>query len=810
MQVNKLMLEHFEGIERGRGKDRIEVDFTKVNPNAKLVALFGPNGSCKTTLMDNMHPYRVMPSRATSPTPTAFSYYLHVIPGKNALKDIFWSHKGREFRSVIRIRTTGKTNKQECYLTERVGEDFLPYEDTTGLVSDGKTDTYDRAVEAILGKPEVFFATQFSAQGKKPISTMTAGEVKALMAAMLIMGSFKTLSEKANEVVKGLKPHLSAFQSQLLPLETKILKEQSLIELRGNLQREMQVNAEKVLRQKSLIKEGSATLSALELKLSQQESVLAQRSSLQMQLGSVVSQNAAELAAFEAKQVAERKSVEAADQNSRNAVRVAQSAYDDASLRVTETMAVIATEKEIEQARVFHQTNVPVLNRLRGQQTDLYVDINKFNELTQLVAKMRESFAADRQTGIAMSEAVETARQIAALIGEVPCAGHRFSGSCKLLAEANGAAVGLAGRQAKVVELRTRLQGDQVRIKNNNAELQRLIQVNAEREVLLGKIAALELALSNAKAVLKGAPALEKAKQQLDSYRQSALQAKSDLANAKTIHTAALGAVNNILAKQQGDKSIFMSVLYKEKDRIQSAISELPVLIQDYEVNEARKAWQYAELMLENEEKLRDGLVSRFNNVVLSISDIAASNAKISQVTSVCDAISNEISQWSLLSRAMGNDGIIAMSIDDAGPEISALCNSLLKDCAGGRFNISLSTQAATAGGTLKEAFLINVEDVVRGGEPTELNFMSGGEKVWINECLVRAMALYMSQTTASSFKTLFSDEADGPLDPERKRQYMAMKRTVLERGGYDREFIITQTPELLLMCDQVIDVTKL
>jgi exonuclease SbcC len=35
---------------------------------------------------------------------------------------------------------------------------------------------------------------------------------------------------------------------------------------------------------------------------------------------------------------------------------------------------------------------------------------------------------------------------------------------------------------------------------------------------------------------------------------------------------------------------------------------------------------------------------------------------------------------------------------------------------------------------------------------------MSGGEKVWINECLVTAMALCMVNTGNARYETLFSD----------------------------------------------------
>lgn len=77
---------------------------------------------------------------------------------------------------------------------------------------------------------------------------------------------------------------------------------------------------------------------------------------------------------------------------------------------------------------------------------------------------------------------------------------------------------------------------------------------------------------------------------------------------------------------------------------------------------------------------------------------------------------------------------------------------------------------------------------------------------MWINECLTRAIALYLAGNTGRRFGALFSDEADGPLDPEHKRMFMEMKREVLRLGGYEREFYVSQTPELTALADVVID----
>jgi len=91
-----------------------------------------------------------------------------------------------------------------------------------------------------------------------------------------------------------------------------------------------------------------------------------------------------------------------------------------------------------------------------------------------------------------------------------------------------------------------------------------------------------------------------------------------------------------------------------------------------------------------------------------------------------------------------------------------------------------------------------------RGGK--SLSLMSGGERTFIDASLTRAIALYLAQNTGRRFDTLFSDEADGPLDPEHKRMFMAMKREVLRLGGYACEFFVSQTPELTAMADRIID----
>jgi exonuclease SbcC len=167
--------------------------------------------------------------------------------------------------------------------------------------------------------------------------------------------------------------------------------------------------------------------------------------------------------------------------------------------------------------------------------------------------------------------------------------------------------------------------------------------------------------------------------------------------------------------------------------------------------------------------------------------------------------VESELGNWNLFARCMSNDGLIALAIDDAGPALSLLANDLLLACYGPRFTVSIHTLLETVKGEQKEGFDIVVHDG-ETGESKSVGLMSGGERTWVEACLTRAIALYLAQYTGRRYTTLFSDEADGALDPERKRMFMAMKREVLRLGGYEREFFISQTPELTAMADAVID----
>src|SRR5262245_26435899 len=116
MTPETLYLKGFAGIRAGLRRDEITLDLRTLAGNAQLVALDGPNGAGKSMLLDNLHPFRLMPSRASSLSPGGFAFYEHLVLPESA-KRLIWCHAGRRYCSTLVFRINRK-RKMEAYLHE--------------------------------------------------------------------------------------------------------------------------------------------------------------------------------------------------------------------------------------------------------------------------------------------------------------------------------------------------------------------------------------------------------------------------------------------------------------------------------------------------------------------------------------------------------------------------------------------------------------------------------------------------------------------------------------------------------------------
>src|SRR5947208_7619220 len=220
MRPISLTLKGFRGIRDGLGRDVIELDFEQLAGDAKFVAMVGRNGRGKTTIMDNMTPLPIMPSRAGADGLGSFSYYDQVCLTES-VKDLIWEHGGERYRSQLVFRLNGK-KKTEAFLHVRRGDSWQPMRLDDGTVSDGKLDTYVQCVERILGSAETFFSSVFAAQGRRQLSAYKNGEIKTLLTDLLGIEEIRALGAKALETAKLLKTALVAIRQERAGLQMDV------------------------------------------------------------------------------------------------------------------------------------------------------------------------------------------------------------------------------------------------------------------------------------------------------------------------------------------------------------------------------------------------------------------------------------------------------------------------------------------------------------------------------------------------------------------------------------------------------------
>lgn len=804
----QLSLKGFIGIRSGLNRDEVTIDFDALAGDAQLVAIVGHNGAGKSTILDNVHPFRVMPSRAGGYSPSSFSYYDQTF-GTEAKKELTWDHEGVCYRSIILIKNTGKTRKQECYL-QRLTEtgQWAAATLADGTPCDGKTETYDRAIEQILGTPEMFFTAAFACQGRRTLSDYPNGDIKALMSDLLGLERYQHLSGQAREVVRALTNRKAALADRVARMPV----------LRARLDTEREAAESQRVSLASLEASRDAATAAQRdaaRRLAEAQSAHAasaqterRRETLQAQLRAAEEREQADLQNA-------RSTSEAGQNGVRQAISMAKREASRAVLDLTEATGklhtargIIAQREEIEAAAGRLSTIDAEIEAAREAVTTAEQGAKEHQDAQTELALAEGELKGIQREGHALKDVCESLRERAGLIDDVPCKGTDLQGRCKLLAEANAAAATLPAKSEELEAKRAlrataaeRIEAAAARVAATKDAVAILVKSRATVQELENEARRLTTVAAR-KASLDEAIANEEVLAGLvDSHQATHRDA---LVQVETLETD--------LAKRAAALSTTLTEIAvraaTEKDAIQAEIDALPPTNVD-QLREAESKLQAAEkalLDLQNTlEQHRTALARHEASAAATQGEIEALASDVKRA----ERLDEEIAHYTVLSKALGRDGIVALCIDDAGPTLASIANDLLTACYGPRFTVAIQTQEETASGTVKETFDIRVFDAERD-DVKSIGNVSGGERIYLNEALTRAIAIYRTQSTGQNYGCLFSDEADGALDKSKKKLFIEMKRKVLEIGGYRRDYFISHTPELWELADAVIDISEL
>jgi exonuclease SbcC len=421
-----------------------------------------------------------------------------------------------------------------------------------------------------------------------------------------------------------------------------------------------------------------------------------------------------------------------------------------------------ALKKDLSEA----DTLLDNLNKIFSDMKSVETDIAEKQKILSALSLTRKHKLSTLKT------ALEGAQKSRKLLDEVPC-GLELHGKCPLLKDA----VEAKNSITKLLEAIFKVKNPSSEEKNLESEIaslkNRVVSVGnirhnlsvsgQEREEIKRKISGTEKELERVRLLSKLLPEVELAEKSLPEVEESLERIEEKL--SLIVPNDNLKQKKQVINSTLSELQVTRTMLLQKEAGIRQSIGEKTALIKNGK----------------DSEKALSGIIPKIKK------------------------ISRDISEWTILEKAFSNDGIIALEIDDAGPMISAIANDLLFSCFGSRFSVRIDTQAAKADGKgLKETFDIVIFDSERN-ESKSLRSMSGGERVWIEEAITRAISLYNSSKSGKKYLTLFTDEKDGALDHQKKKEFIAMKRKVLDLGGYDLELFISQSPEIQEVADRTI-----
>lgn len=783
MKPLTLKLRGAVGIHDGLGLDDISIDFGGFQSG--LVALVGPNGSGKTTVLENLHPYLQLASREGS-----LSNHFRL---RDSYRDFTFELAGHSYRSYILI--DAKTAKTEAYL----------YRDGAPL-NDGKVNTYKAEIEKLLGSAELFFRSIFSCQNAESITSLTAGKRKELFMELLGLQRYDLYAEHCKLRGDEMEKDIAGQRGRLEQIAAQTSRKAVVMFELENCRKELAVAEEEIQNVEARVISGAA-------EVADKESLLAEDKLKAVQvhdLGNEISvleakkwkldkdhKEELEKLGMSKKQIEEE--IRRKQQIVEHKHEIEQSVIRLQTLRLElkeineRREQVLLIEREEERAREQYQIELSSYSMAVAEiaNEEKMLEREKKNLLTQF----------DRDAQTAERELIE-ARRTAGLVSEVPC--HAIVGlpeQCKLLSSAIAARDRISDLSSRVIELKD----DTYRWNNGLADLESRYKANEERgralveptnhvgDQFAGRIAA--IGFDPARHLTVG-----KEIQTLEAKKWESLLEELRVAEA-TIEEKQK-AVAEIAARviETGNKhhidSFNLGLEVTEKRAKWEGIKATLLAPEFYKhLQVLRNTNIIAQAELKALTDRRSGIAGdiQFRQEMLKQLDEAEAEART--ITADLQRILSQLENWRLLQRACSKDGIPALELDAAGPAVSQIANELLASTFGIRFQISFETTRMSKDNKKQlETFEIRVY----GAEGEKrIEDLSGGQRVWIEKAIQEAIAIYLSEKSGKEYLTSYADESDGALDPDNKQHFLDMLRESFKLGRRHFTFLITQTPEI-------------
>lgn len=740
----------FIGHKKHLGVDQIDIDFTQFGEG--LIAFVGENGLGKTTTLENLQPFRQLVS-VSGP----LQKYCHL---RDSHRDNTFEAGGVIYRSKILINA--ETGKQKAYL----------YADDEPL-NNGNTDTYDAIVRERFQSPSLFFRSLFLSQKVESFQKLNTGARQKLFHELIGSDHILLYSESAKEKAKPILNEIDVKRSVLAMHQRKLEDLEETQTLLTQAQADLEKSSLDVATAKTVVETLTAAIHDLEIRQQQAQAAATHRSELQ-------------------------KRVVVFTQERQNLQRLIEDASNQQTAKTSEINAGIERAQKIADNKELIDLKCAELDTTRAE-------IEGLQEQEKAVAELRrekaEAEARVQRLESAMKQKTLRAEQLVVQIraeakrteiaGQVPCNGMDLQTTCPLLKDARESQDRIKALREE--EILTVILSDEI------AEISTAKQAVADIEFkIIGSdfdVVKLETKRADLAKLVAGGWTQHQQDCAVASQKIEALRAQQQTLDADTRHRI------TELQAQVETKTAELKTVETEVDAL--AEQALIYLTLTAEITTKTTDKESCTANLRTLADRYDAALKQMATMEAKIEDCNASQTAAVTIETELSGLVKEAEEWLFLARACGKDGLQQLELSVAGPGVSVIANEIMRDLFDSRWQVEFETTRPLADGSgQREVFDIWVYS---DGDRQELETLSGGEAVWVENALSQAIAIYNRRKTGCDLRTLFLDEKDGALDIGNAMRYLEMLESARRQAGAYQTLVITHRKEFLNLISQQI-----
>lgn len=754
IQLDRVEIRGSIGFWKKQKLDEVALDFRH---HAGVIALVGPNGYGKTTLIENAHPW---PQMLTRDGKLQDHFRL-----RDSWRKLWWTDiaSGMHYRAEILIDGKNKSGGVEHLLYRSA--DGQAWEPFPGI--NGRREPYMEAVDELFGSLPMYlrtaFVTQRPSKSAPELSEATKGERKQLFAELAGIDYFESYRAHAKAQADTMESDIVRSEGRLSALSDQLQKEPDLRE-QLEVAKSHEVEARRIL--DKVRKAGEKAKSDLDTA----QAYAAQHAEIKRKIEALHSR------IKEKKIELERAARTIAEAESAVSVR------EEAEARIAEydkLTAQLAVEKQRKSDHTDRQNELyRAYDRLREErdriERALQKEIEEQKELMRSLERERETV----KSRIAhISEALDSPSHTncPSCSAPLPWATDEADRRESLTAE-------LLLKRTRLTEIESEVMPIEQRLSALRADIESTERPEKPREI----------------------PFEDSEIRRIES-RLFAFEIEAD----RAIIARAQQAAAEIAATKAQSEAIGKQIRSAEQE-----MQDLPFHDPGADAAAVAAGQRYeAERDRYTEVRARIAEIeTRIQALAESLRQMELTRSEAQSLRLSVAGTKEAVARWRLLERACGKDGIPALELDAVAPSVAAVANNLLDAAYGSRYAIEFRTTRMGGSGARQkqiEDFLIYITDT-ETGEEQEISTLSGGESVWIKRAIYDAFAVIRAQNTGVKFLSCFQDETDGALDPDARVRYLRMLEEAHKQSGRAHTVLITHSSELQAMISDRVDVRDL